>query len=66
MLEDIKKSYVKTANSSVPNWKELDVNTLCNLYIENEKDEGKKNGYFSAIVLKKWGYIGKNYINSKS
>ena len=66
MLEDIKKSYVKTANSSVPNWKELDVNTLCNLYIENEKDEVKKNGYFSAIVLKKWGYIGKHYINSKS
>ena len=66
MLEDVKKSYEKRANSVVPNWRELDVNTLCNLYIENENDEIKKNGYFSAVVLKKWGYIGKHYINSKA
>lgn len=66
MLEDVKRSYERRANSVVPNWRELDVNTLCNLYIENENDEVKKNGYFSAVVLKKWGYIGKHYINSKA
>ena len=66
MLEDVKRSYERRANSVVPNWRELDVNTLCNLYIENENNEVKKNGYFSAIVLKKWGYIGKHYINSKA
>lgn len=66
MLEDVKRSYERMANTVVPNWRELDVNTLCNLYIENENNEVKKNGYFSAIVLKKWGYIGKHYINSKA
>lgn len=66
MLEDVKRSYERRASTVVPNWRELDVNTLCNLYIENENNEVKKNGYFSAIVLKKWGYIGKHYINSKA
>lgn len=66
MLEEVKRSYEKRASTVVPNWRELDVNTLCNLYIENENNEVKKNGYFSAIVLKKWGYIGKHYINSKA
>jgi hypothetical protein len=66
MLEDIKKSYIKTAKSVVPNWQNIDVNTLCNLYIQNENDKIKKDAYFAAIMLKKWGYIGRHYINSRS
>lgn len=66
MLEDIKKSYIKVADSIVPGWREKNINTLCNLYIKNEKDDTKRNGYFSAILLKKWPYIGKHYVNSKN
>lgn len=66
MLEDIKKSYMITANSIVPNWKNLDVNTLCNLYVQHEHNDAERDGYFSAILLKKWGYIGKHYVNSKA
>ena len=65
MLEDVKNSYIASADSVVPNWRKLSVNKLCNLYIENENDEVKKTGYFSAIVLKKWGYIGRHYNVSK-
>ena len=66
MLEEVKRSYVLRANSIVPNWKDLDVNTLCNLYIEHENNESERDGYFSAIMLKKWGYIGRHYTNSKA
>ena len=66
MLEEVKKGYVKTADSIVPGWKEKDVNTLCNLYVKNEKDPIKRDGYFSAILLKKWLYIGKHYLDSKN
>lgn len=66
MLEDVKRSYIQKANAVVPNWKDIDVNTLCNLYIENEHNDLKRDAYFSAILLKKWGYIGRHYINSKA
>lgn len=63
MLEDVRQSYIEVA---APEWKTTDVNTLCNLYIQNEKDQVLKDSYFAAIVLKKWGYIGKHYTNSKT
>lgn len=66
MLEEVRKSYTIRAESVVPNWKELDVNTLCNLYIQHEHNEFERDGYFSAIMLKKWGYIGRHYVNSKA
>lgn len=66
MLEDVRKSYVKRADAVVPEWRKLDVNALCNLYVENEKDPIKQNGYFAAVLLKKWGYIGRHYLSSKA
>ena len=66
MLEEIRKNYIKEALSVEKNWQQMDVNTLCNLYIKNEHDEGKRSGYFACILLKKWGYIGRHYIESKN
>lgn len=66
MLEEIRKNYINEAEAVEPNWKNLDVNTLCNLYVENEKYEGKRSGYFACVLLKKWGYIGRNYTESKA
>lgn len=66
MLEDIKRSYVMQADAVVPNWKKTNVNALCNLYVENEGDQIKRAGYFAAILLKKWGYIGRHFLNSKA
>lgn len=66
MLEEVRKSYIKAASTVQPDWKTTDVNTLCNLYIDNENDEALRSGYFAGIVLKKWGYIGKHYLSSKN
>lgn len=66
MLEEVKRSYIKAAALVKPDWKTTDVNTLCNLYIDHEDDEVLRDGYFAGVVLKKWGYIGKHYINSKA
>lgn len=66
MLESEKRMLVKCANTYVSDWKNRSVNELCNLYVENETNEILRQGYFSAIFLKKWGYIGKNYNTSKA
>lgn len=66
MLEEIRKNYIKEAIIVEPNWQKIDVNTLCNLYVKYEKDEGKRSGYFACILLKKWGYIGRHYVDSKA
>lgn len=65
MLEDIKQSYISDA-ARIKGWEKMSVNTLCNLYIDNEDDSDLKSAYFSAILLKKWPYIGKHYANSKA
>lgn len=65
MLEEIKKTYLREA-ARIPSWETTSVNTLCNLYIDNEQDESLKSAYFSAIILKKWPYIGKHYLASKA
>ena len=65
MLEEIKKSYTREA-SRIPNWQNTSVNVLANAYIDNENDEQLKSAYFSAILLKKWPYIGKHYAASKA
>lgn len=66
MLEDVKQSYITRADNIVPGWNDLDVNILSNLYVENENDDTLREGYFSAIILKKWGYIGKYYNMSRA
>lgn len=65
MLEDIKQSCTIEA-SIIPNWQKTSVNVLANAYIDNEDNEELKSAYFSAILLKKWPYIGKHYTNSKA
>lgn len=65
MLEEIRSSYIHEANIAEPNWQKMDVNKLCNLYIENEDDEVLRSSYYACIVLKKWGYIGKYYLSSR-
>ena len=51
MLEDVRRSYVQMASVVVPNWRKLDVNTLCNLYLEHEENPFERSGYFSAVLL---------------
>lgn len=65
MLEEIKSSYIQAA-SRIPGWQNESVNTLCNLYIDNEDNDLLKSAYFAAIILKKWPYIGKHYTSSKA
>lgn len=66
MLEEIRRNYIKAASVVKPDWRNTDVNTLCNLYIDNENDESLRSGYFAGIALKKWGYIGRYYLESKN
>lgn len=60
MLEDYKLMCQIQADI-IPEWKTLDKNALCNLYIEHEDDEFLKNAYFAAIMLNYWKKIGKMY-----
>ena len=64
MLETEYKTYYKRA-ASIPNWQKMNKNDLINLYIDHE-NEPIGEAYFSAIVLRYWGNIGKYYLASKS
>lgn len=63
MLNDIKNSFIESANL-IDNWRNIDKNTLCNLYIENENTL-LADSYLSAIILKYWFKIKKFYDISK-
>lgn len=65
MLEDIRNSYLKSANN-IPDWQTENKNILLNNYIKYENDPIKKNWYFSAIICRYWGNIGKYYNQSKA
>lgn len=65
MLEDYKKMYEECAGSIV-GWKKINKNDLCNLYIENEHNEYKKQSYLSAIICRYWSLIPKYYGISKN
>ena len=65
MLEEEYVTLYKSA-SSIKDWKSLTKNELANAYIDNEKDESLKNAYFSALMLRYWGNIGRYYTSSKS
>ena len=56
MLSETKKLYEESANL-IPNWKNIDKNQLCNLYIQNESIPELANSYLSAIILKYWSKI---------
>ena len=59
MLEEYKQTYMNSANR-ISNWRDINKNTLCNMYID-ETNPMKKESYFSAIVCNYWGYIYKFY-----
>lgn len=65
MLEEIRQNYINCANR-IPDWQTQNKNALINAYIDNEKNEFLREAYFSAIVLRYWGNIGKHYTSSKA
>ena len=64
MLEQEYKTLYNCA-SIIPNWKTANKNDLANAYVDNENNERLKDAYFSALMLRYWGNIGKYYISSK-
>lgn len=56
MLEETKKIYEEQANF-IKDWKNINKNQLCNLYIQNENDSKLANCYLSAIILNYWNKI---------
>ena len=65
MLEEIRESYeLKAAN--IHSWRTISKEDLANLYFAYENDPSLKEIYFSCIVLKFWGMIGRMYISCKS
>ena len=65
MLEQEYKTMYNNA-LKIPNWRKANKNDLANAYIDNEKNEDLRNAYFSALMLRYWGNIGKYYTSSKS
>ena len=59
MLEDVYNSYRQAADCI--NWKKQDINELFKNYIEHEND-GQRDAYFSGLMCKVWGYIGRLYV----
>lgn len=64
MLEEIRKSYIHFAKA-VPQWRIMNKNDLINACIDHENNPYLYNAYFSAVVLRYWGNIGKYYLASK-
>lgn len=65
MLEQEYKTLYNSA-STIQNWQTMNKNDLINAYIDNEQDETLRSAYFSAIMCRYWGNIGKYYTTSKS
>ncbi len=65
MLEDVRESYELKA-SSIHSWRTISKEDLANLYFAYENDKTLKEIYFSCIVLKFWGMIGRMYISCKN
>lgn len=65
MLEQEYRTLYNSA-SAVKNWQTMNKNDLINAYIDNENDETLRNAYFSAIMCRYWGNIGKYYTASKA
>ena len=63
MLTDTKRFLTEQANH-IKDWKSLNKNVLCNLYIEKENNQVLSNSYFAAIILKYWNKIYSLYANT--
>lgn len=64
MLE-MEYATLKSCADQIPGWQTMNKNDLVNLYIDNEKDNLLREHYFSAIMLRYWSNIFKNYALSK-
>ena len=64
MLEEYKSIYQNEADK-IPNWKTINKNQLCRLFVEEPSKE-RKNSYFSAIVCNYWHLIPKYYNMSQN
>ena len=60
MLDEYLSLYEQQA-SLIENWRKINKNTLCNLYIANENEASLKEAYFSAIVARYWPAMTKMY-----
>ena len=65
MLEQEYKTLYNCA-SIIPDWKTTNKNDLANAYVDNEDNERLRDAYFSALMLRYWGNIGKYYTSSKA
>ena len=65
MLEQEYKTFYNCA-SIIPDWKTANKNDLANAYVDNEDNERLRDAYFSALMLRYWGNIGKYYTSSKA
>ena len=65
MLEQEYKTFYNCA-STIPDWKTANKNDLANAYVDNEDNERLRDAYFSALMLRYWGNIGKYYTSSKA
>lgn len=59
-LEDVYKSYREIADTI--NWKQYDINELFRCCVANEEDPALKEKFYSGIMCRVWGYIGRLYI----
>lgn len=66
MLEQEYKTLYNCAVAHIPDWRTRNKNDLANAYIDNENNEILRDAYFSALMLRYWGNIGKYYNSSKS
>lgn len=66
MLEQEYKTLYNCAAAYIPDWRTRNKNDLANAYIDNENNEILRDAYFSALMLRYWGNIGKYYNSSKS
>lgn len=61
MLQEYKEIYQQQANT-IPDWKKINKNDLCNLYLENEvKNPYLAQCYLAAIICRYWTAIDKLY-----
>lgn len=66
MLEEEYRTFYNCATTYLKDWQKMNKNDLANGYIDNEQNEILKGAYFSALMLRYWGNIGKYYNLSKS
>lgn len=57
MLEDLKREYEKCADSYIKDWRSMNKNDLCRLYVQHRSDYLLRNGYFAAIIIKYWNAL---------